>query len=258
MERCMWLMTASLLAVGCAGIGGTPSRDAGGTDGGETGCEPPAFPAEMTGTWYDCVGSFTFRDDGSFHYSGLDQGCETQGTYSFDGLRVGLNVSTTTCPDSTTDRQSEFLLQDMAMLAREDTMIWVHPDLDIGHKYWIRGDGFTTQKWLLKGEDGNQWQELRMCLDEAGDLVVGYYFKPEGSDSLVSNSGRIEKLSRDADDPDRLQIRLSCQGECICASVINLTRSDITLEGDYAAVNCDGVSGTGSVTGAISEWTDYL
>jgi len=255
----MWLLTASLLAVGCSGIGGVPNRDTGGTETAVTGCETPEFPVELTGTWYDCVGTFNLTVDGAFHYAGLDDGCETVGTWTFDGLRIGLDVSNSTCPDSPTDRQSDFILQGMVMLAQGDSMIWVHSGLDNGHKSWVRGDGFSAWRWLLGGGgEEDQWQDLRLCRDPSGELVMGYYFTPEGKDGLISNSGRVDKLTVDADDPTRLQLRVSCQGGCLCAGILNLRQTDAQLDGTWAAVNCDGPSGSGAVTGTVSIWSNYL
>ncbi len=245
------------VAADTAGDEGTPVADA--VQDPTPEGQGPAILADVLGTWYDCIGSITFHEDGTFRYTGLDGQCETRGTYSFRDYVLNLHVAHTSCPTDPTNRMADFYKKDIVALPTPAKMIWSHPELDTGRKLWMRSGFYFGQKWVFHSTDATRAQDFRMCFTEGGVFETGFYFKVPGLAGLLSDSGRVDRLIHTPGKPDELQVRTTCQGECLCAGILVVERHEVQMTGRAFHANCTGLDPAAiEVTGQILPWDGYL
>lgn len=239
---------------------GQSTSDAGTTDQ-ESGADTASPVVEdIVGTWYDCIGTLTLEEGGTFTYHGLDDACTTHGTWVFEEFVLDFEVLDTTCPESPTDRQTDWIHTGILVIPTSKEMAWSHPALDGGFKAWMRGGAYVAARWVVEDPDLGNGQDLRVCFSESGHFVQGYYFQPEGQEGLLSGSGRVERVEPVAGRIDSVQVRTSCQGSCMCAGLLELSFSDSdeSIDGTWKALNCAELLGAGTLIGDVVAWDGYL
>ena len=222
-----------------------------------TDTDIPKLDRSILGQWYDCIGRIEFKADNTFIYNGLDDNCTTTGTYTFLDYILDLSVKTTTCPTMKTDRQADFLLQGMAVNIADSIMQWTHPDLDNSTKVWLRKKAFIAEKWLIYDQSHKQGQDLRVCFTKAQKFIQGFYFRTNTPETLLSNSGHVERVEPMQDKPDTWQVRTTCRGYCFCAGILKLHFTGSDIDGTYRSINCDQSKGPDTVEGDKVQWTGY-
>ena len=211
----------------------------------------------ILGQWYDCIGELKFLSDGQFEYHGLDGNCTTRGRFDYDGKTLNLQVETTTCPTRKDDRQADFWLDHIVVNIAGTKMYWSHEDLDNNGKLWLRAEGIEPERWWLQNPDTKLVQDMRLCFTRDHRFIQGFYFRPDGTNGLLSNSGRIELVQPVKDEPDTYQVRTTCRGFCFCAAILHLKFTEGQIAGNYYKIDCNNAEGPLPVEGRIAAWPAY-